>query len=444
MRQRAQEMGLPVAAVHIDNNKSAWQRGRSRPGWDAMLADIAAGCFTHVLAYDPDRLMRQPRDLEDLLEAADRHSVTVVGKVSDVDLSDSGQRFVLRVLIAQACKSSDDTSRRVLDALAEGAAAGRPHGGKRPFGFQADRITHDEDEAAVVREIAHRRAAGESPHGIADDLNGRGVLTAQARDQIEKSRRSGGAAPISLPVWRPVTIRALLTNPRTAGLRTHRGTTVRAVWAPLIEPSLWAELQELQQERTATWRADSAGWRFYFLSGLIRCGCGRRLYGHVAKSPVYYCPREQGGCGQTRISAEAVEAMLSKWIERRLATARPIGATGTVTGDPAAERAAESDESKLKELDEMFADGELTRPAYVRMKRRVEDRLKASRRSTVVRSTTALVGMTGADASSAWRDAPPPKRKVVARLLLDDVVVGPSTAPGVFDPSRVRITPAKL
>ncbi|MFZ0874845.1 MAG: recombinase family protein [Pseudonocardiaceae bacterium] len=65
-REVADRLGLVIApwCVFVDNNRSAWQRRRNRPGWDALLAVIRAGGVGHVIVYHPDRLMRQPRDLE--------------------------------------------------------------------------------------------------------------------------------------------------------------------------------------------------------------------------------------------------------------------------------------------------------------------------------------------------------------------------------------------
>jgi hypothetical protein len=58
-------------AAHVDNNRSAWKRDRKRPGWDALLDSIRSGAVSHVIAYHPDRMMRQPADLEELLRLAD-------------------------------------------------------------------------------------------------------------------------------------------------------------------------------------------------------------------------------------------------------------------------------------------------------------------------------------------------------------------------------------
>jgi DNA invertase Pin-like site-specific DNA recombinase len=68
-REVAKRLGLVIApgAVFVDNNRSAWQRNRCRPGWTALLEAIRAAQLRHVIVYHPDRLMRQPRDLEEFL-----------------------------------------------------------------------------------------------------------------------------------------------------------------------------------------------------------------------------------------------------------------------------------------------------------------------------------------------------------------------------------------
>src|SRR6185437_8732305 len=155
-REVAERLGLVIGAdvVFVDNNRSAWQRNRKRPGWDALLAAIRAGRVRHVIVYHPDRLMRQPRDLEELLTLSEEHEITLHGQANRRDLSDPDDRFFLRIEVAHACRSSDDTSRRLRDALEDRARAGRPHSsGQRPYGYAADAVTVLESEAVIVREI---------------------------------------------------------------------------------------------------------------------------------------------------------------------------------------------------------------------------------------------------------------------------------------------------
>jgi site-specific DNA recombinase len=71
------QLGLIVQVKHvyIDNGASAWQRDRKRPGWDELIEACKHGAVKHIVCYHPDRLMRQPRDLEELLSISDEYGI---------------------------------------------------------------------------------------------------------------------------------------------------------------------------------------------------------------------------------------------------------------------------------------------------------------------------------------------------------------------------------
>ncbi|HET9257091.1 MAG TPA: recombinase family protein [Pseudonocardiaceae bacterium] len=125
-RDVAGRLGLVIVpgCVFVDNNRSAWQRNRCRPGWDGLLEVIRAARVGHVIVYHPDQLMRQPRDLEELLTLSEEHEITLHGQANCRDLSDPDDRFFLRIEVAHACRSSADTSRRQRDAIEDRAGAG--------------------------------------------------------------------------------------------------------------------------------------------------------------------------------------------------------------------------------------------------------------------------------------------------------------------------------
>ena len=133
-REVSERMGLVVSPdqVYVDNNRSAWKRARKRKGWDALLSAAKSGAIKHIVAYHPDRLMRQPKDLEELLTIADDADIILHGQANRRDLSDADDRFFLRIEVAHACRSSDDTSRRLKAAMVDQANDGKPHSGRAP------------------------------------------------------------------------------------------------------------------------------------------------------------------------------------------------------------------------------------------------------------------------------------------------------------------------
>jgi hypothetical protein len=89
------------------------------------------------------------------------------------------------------------------------AAAGLPHGGSlRPFGYDETRMAVIDSEAAIIRALAARFLAGESLRSLAAWLE------------------DGGVATVAGKPWRTITLKAVLSSGRIAGLREHQGVIV--------------------------------------------------------------------------------------------------------------------------------------------------------------------------------------------------------------------------
>jgi transcriptional regulator with XRE-family HTH domain len=108
------------------------------------------------------------------------------------------------MMVGMARMESQNIALRLRSRLAEKREAGEPHaGGNRPYGYCADFVTVDPDEAAVVCEAAGRLLAGETLREVTKDLNRRGLLSSTGKP------------------WSPATLRRTLASPRLAGLRVH-------------------------------------------------------------------------------------------------------------------------------------------------------------------------------------------------------------------------------
>jgi len=181
-----ENLGLSVDPrnIFIDNGASSWQRNRKRPGWDALIEAARRGEIKHIVCYHPDRLMRQPWDLEELLRISDENGIMLYGRMDGRYLQDSNDRYVQRIEIAHACRSSDDTSRRLKGQKQEHAESGLPNGG-RAYGYTSDGLKIIAAEAAIVREIFERFTKGETPYSISVDLNRRRIKTAKGKAWTE-------------------------------------------------------------------------------------------------------------------------------------------------------------------------------------------------------------------------------------------------------------------
>ncbi|TSB31549.1 recombinase family protein [Streptomyces benahoarensis] len=103
---------------------------RLRPEFRQLLADLANGVIDGVIFYDLDRLVRQPRDLEDLIDIVEYVKRPVTGATSGrMNLINDSDHHMARMMCVMALKSSEDTARRVarqhLSAAQNGLAQGR-------------------------------------------------------------------------------------------------------------------------------------------------------------------------------------------------------------------------------------------------------------------------------------------------------------------------------
>ena len=76
-----------VIETYVDQSKSATDRTAMRPDYDRMVADYLLGRFDAIICYDLDRLTRQPRQLEDWIDAAELRGLALVTANGDADLS---------------------------------------------------------------------------------------------------------------------------------------------------------------------------------------------------------------------------------------------------------------------------------------------------------------------------------------------------------------------
>ncbi|MBV9012626.1 MAG: recombinase family protein [Pseudonocardiales bacterium] len=260
---------LEVAEVYADNDVSAYS-GKPRPAWQQLISDVQAGALDAMVSWHVDRLTRSPRELEDVIDLADKHGIDLATVTGEVDLSNPTGRLVARMLGAAARHEAEHRAERQKRQRRQAAEAGRvAGGGKRPFGFGEDRVTMVDAEADVIRECAARVLSGESLASICHDLADRGITT------------SGGKR------WLPTTLRQLMVSARISGRRERiprsSGQTIRpvigevvadAVWPAVIAPNDSDRLRALLTDPSRR-KYSAANGRRYLLSGILRCGlCG--------------------------------------------------------------------------------------------------------------------------------------------------------------------------
>jgi site-specific DNA recombinase len=294
----ASRLGWPVVQEYSDNDLSASKYSRKpRPGYRQMLQDLQEGAINAVVVYDQDRLVRQPKELEELFEVCDRARAWHIAAVSgEIDVRNSDDLFRARILAAVNAKESDNISRRVRRKQRELAEQGRPHGGPRRYGYRHDFSAVEPAEVAIIQELARRTLAGESLASLCLDLNARGVPTAAAGR------------------WSPATLRRILIGPHLAGLRVYGEQVFPAAWPAILSEDTHHALRVLltdPQRKTHRMHPTRHLW-----SGLLVCGhCGMRTYAYYRQAKrgevkTLRCHRRLGGCGRLARGAEPIETFL--------------------------------------------------------------------------------------------------------------------------------------
>lgn len=173
----AQRLGWPEPKVYFDNDISAKSR-RKRPQFEVLLGDIASGRIDGLMAWHLDRVLRKVLDLERVVTAVEsqRHVVPVVFvKAGEIDLTTASGRMLARILASVAAAESELKAERIASQRRQEAMNGAPPP-VLGYGYNADN-TINRDQAEIVREVAERLLGGASVHGVAVDLNKRGVPT---------------------------------------------------------------------------------------------------------------------------------------------------------------------------------------------------------------------------------------------------------------------------
>lgn len=438
-RAYAAARGWEVVAVFKENDTSAFKqrtitlasgervRRVIRPEFRSMLRHLADGRARVMVAYDLDRAVRDPRDLEDLIDAKVLGGFGVRSVTGSLRLDTDSDVAMARVLVAMANKSSADTARRVARAARQQAVEGAWHGGRVPFGYRAEGgiLLIDPEAAGLVREAARRVLAGESLYRIRTEWNARGLLTTH------------GCA------WTDRTIKIVLRSPSIKGVREYRpilpdGTRaktsqmqVKAVWPAIVDEDTWQQVNDVldarKQARNFHQPGSGAAKRLYPFSGLIRCSaCGRAM---VHRGTVYQCVQPTpGGCNRSIRAAE-----ITKLVEDAvLATFEQITLSPSKHKKSDVDRAArvglaatlDADRERLARLDDDHYDGLIDKAMWVRQRGRIAERIEATRReytATLPEQTGPGIDVTSVAAE--WKGRTPMWQYQAASLILQAVLV---------------------
>lgn len=429
-RKLADSKGWPVAEVYVDNDLSAFT-GKRRPAYQRMLDDLRAGIRDAVVVVDQDRLTRHTRELEEFIGLADDLGIPLANVSGDLDLSSSDGRFRARIMGAVARQESEKKSERLKRERDQRAAKGLPHPGPRWFGWRDGNLERDPVEARLIRNAAKRILAGESMASIAREWNDRGVRTTRGNR------------------WSVNSLRDVLTSPRMAALRQHRGEIIGdGAWQPILDRDQWERLCALARRRARPGRPQTR-----LLSGILRCGrCQQPMVSHTDHGVRYYrCwrgpKRDAEGCGRLSVVAGPCDEFVSEAVLHRLSSGAltQLLAQQSDRGSEEVTSDLEDAEARLEQLADDYADGKVTRAMFLRTSERLETRIERAKAALAKRTNGGVLAALPRDEDALrkwWNSASTSVDQ--KRGVLDAVLVHITVKPfdqrkqRRFDPSRLE------
>jgi site-specific DNA recombinase len=436
-RDLAQRRKLDVAHVFTDNDISAYKR-RKRPGYEAMVEAIKAGEIDTVVAWAPDRLTRQTRDLEDLIDLLSAHDVGVETCQSGVyDLTTPSGQMSAMIVGSVAKYESAHRSARLRAKSDELAARGLPAGGRAAYGYRwehADRdrgkgrLLIDATEAKHLRWMADRALDGWSVLRIARELDRKGVPTKEGRP------------------WHSSTVRSVLINPTVAGLRVHRREVAGpAAWKPILERDKWERIVATLADPARKRRRPA---RKYLLAGLVESAKGDRMNGKPeADGRTYYATRPAragtGDAGATvpalmslSISSERLEEFVTEAV---LVALRDFKPDAPQVDNEAADEVVQI-EHEMAELATLRGERTISMAEWLAARQPLEAALAEARARAGGSAPARPTMLDAPDVRSAWAKATIDDRRKVVAAVVDKIVIDKATR-GRWTPiaERVRI-----
>ncbi|WP_433338175.1 recombinase family protein [Spirillospora sp. CA-294931] len=467
-----------IGLILVENDTSAFKRRKItlpngerqlrtiRPQFRKGLRILERRSFTRFLAVHLDRVVRDPRDLEDLIDVVEQSRPRIVcdSVTGSLRLACDADITMARVMCAIANQSSRDTSRRVSNARREQAEEGRLGGGPRRFGFELDGSVREPEAKCIRRAFDIALRVGNAIPGVEEA----GVkVAAVTRDINAEGYRRANGEP-----WTSGSMRDMLLRPCNAGLLVHRsGERGRYVYTPddvvgrlpgepIIAPDrYWALVAKLTDPSRRTNHVGTAPK--WFGTGIYGCPCGDKMRVQRVKRKrtnrrtkavtfvevdTYRCRSEEASPGHVRCPMVELDDLVKATLFELIKTSDPAEIIGTKTAveDVAALRAeVVRHRTRLIEIASDHEEDRITRAQMLEQTARRRAKLDKAleRLEAVAQEEDPAATLVGAeDIAAAWETLSLEEQKEITRRLLvvEILPVGRGRRPQIHE--RVSIT----
>lgn len=226
LRYYAKAQGWEVAGEYVDEGHSG--RTTKRPKYTQMMAERAS--WDTLLVLKMDRIHRNSRNFMAMMDELRKDRKEFASVMESLDTSTAMGRFVMDIIQRIAQLESEQIGERVYIGMEQKARTrGGSLGREAPFGYRynADRVLEPvPEERPFIEELFQGYLAGAGLQELANGLASAGV----------KPRRDG--------VWRPLSVKRILTNPVYAGALRWDDEVQVGVHAAIVDPKTFDAVQD--------------------------------------------------------------------------------------------------------------------------------------------------------------------------------------------------------
>lgn len=288
-----------------------------RPAMQRLLQAIESGRIQAVICYKLDRVTRNSRDFQYLLDLFERHNVGFVSATESLDTKSPQGRLMTNIMVQFAQYDRELDQERSKDHHLARARKGFWCGGLPPLGYDSKdkRFVINETEAKLVRRIFDLYLELRSAERVASELNRLGFR--RKSYMTEKGRPFGGQLFDQISVLRILQRKVyigMIVNERT-------GLEFPGQHHPIVAPDVFNEAQRLVAQHASHERGEySVNKNGFTLKGLTRCGkCGSALVGYVRPkgSKIYRYYRCMANVDGVAVSCDFMSIVADE-LERRV------------------------------------------------------------------------------------------------------------------------------
>lgn len=330
----AQNQGWNICDIYSDEGISG-KNIKDRPEVKRLINDIKNGSIDVVVLYKFDRLTRDSRDTEDIINLVQEFGIQVITLSGGaIDVSTASGRFMVRINGAQAQFEREQTIERVKFGFKQKVKQGYTLASAITcYGYNRKKHekeqTINKNEAKVVKRIFQMYSDGKSFTEICDILNIEKIPTKMNGKKIKK--KGMNEYYIVDSIWMPKTIRLILTNPTYIGkVRYHIGKEdyfdIEGNHKPIIQKKLWKDVQDRIKKIKHISKTNFPKEDIYYCGTLVCGDCGHKLTtnrttrlkkdGSKVTFNNYRCiNREKKICSCVGISHKKVEAAFLQYLD---------------------------------------------------------------------------------------------------------------------------------